>query len=109
MRIFFSIFLSMAGILAAAYTSYAQVMDPVPGAVLLGDKSATVQFLVQLPDSGSSTRPRARPMILSGDGTGRRFVADQNGIIYQLHEDLIPASIKRDSIGDSPAARSLTQ
>lgn len=27
-------------------------------------------------------------MMLSGDGNGRRFVADQNGIVYQLHDDL---------------------
>ena len=68
--------------------SHALVMDPAPGPIPLGDKSATVDFLVQLPDSGSASRPRARPMTLIGDGTGRRFVVDQNGIVYQLHADL---------------------
>ncbi len=88
MRIFFSVCIAMATFLAAVSASHAQVTDPVPGVVPLGDKSVIVQSLVQLPDSGSQKRPRARPMIVSGDGTGRRFVADQNGLIYQLYADL---------------------
>jgi hypothetical protein len=73
--------------LLPAFAAGAQVADPVPGNVPLGDVEVRVEFVVQLPDSGSMSRPRARPMILSGDGSGRRFVADQNGIIYQIHPD----------------------
>ncbi len=40
-----------------------------------------------LPDSGSLAKPRARPMTLVGDGAGRRFVVDHNGLLYQLHAD----------------------
>ncbi len=88
MRIFFSGCIAMAAFLAAVSASHAQVTDPVPGVVPLGDKSVIVQSLVQLPDSGPVAKPRARPMTLIGDGTGRRFIADQNGLIYQLHADL---------------------
>ena len=88
LRTFLSVCMAVAASLTPVSGSHAQVADPVPGAVPLGDKSVIVQFLVQLPDSGSQTRPRARPMIMSGDGTGRRFVADQNGLIYQLHAAL---------------------
>jgi len=38
-----------------------------------------------LPDSGPGSKPTARPMTLSGDGSGRTFVADQNGQVLQLH------------------------
>ncbi len=88
MRIFFSVCIAMAAFLAAVSASHAPVTDPVPGVVPLGDKSVIVQFLVQLPDSGPDAKPGARPMTLIGDGTGRRFIADQNGLIYQLHADL---------------------
>ncbi|HUU32815.1 MAG TPA: PQQ-dependent sugar dehydrogenase, partial [Vicinamibacterales bacterium] len=70
----------------AAAPALAQVADPVPD-VPLGSRAVTVEHVVTLPDSGSASRPRARPMTLIGDGTGRRFVVDQNGIIYQIHAD----------------------
>jgi glucose/arabinose dehydrogenase len=65
----------------------AQVADPVPGSIPLGETAVRVEVVAQLEDSGSTSRPKARPMMLSGDGSGRRFVADQNGLLYQLHPD----------------------
>jgi len=64
----------------------AQVADPVPD-IPVGMRTVTVEHIVTLPDSGSVSRPTARPMTLIGDGSGRRFVVDQNGPIYQLHGD----------------------
>jgi len=69
-----------------AAPALAQVADPVPD-ISSGVRAATVEFVVRLPDSGSVSRPRARPMTLIGDGSGRRFVVDQNGLVYQLHSD----------------------
>ena len=74
-----TVFLVPAGI--------AQIGDPVPGTIPMGSLVATLEFVVQLPDSGPGSSPTARPMTLVGDGSGRRFVADQNGIVYQLHDD----------------------
>ena len=65
----------------------AQVSDPVPGPIPIGTASARVELIAQLPDSGPAHNPRARPMTLIGDGTGRTFVADQNGYILQLLPD----------------------
>ncbi len=65
----------------------AQVGDPVPGTIPISELSAHVAIVAQLPDAGPAERPAARPMTLVGDGSGRRFVADQNGIVYQLHGD----------------------
>ncbi len=62
----------------------AQLTDPVPGTIPLGNLAVRVELVVELPDSGSASRPKARPMTLVGDGSGRRFVADQNGLVYQL-------------------------
>ena len=75
--------MGLAG-LAAAQTP---VADPVPGPIPVGTASARVEVVVVLPDSGPAWSPRARPMTLVGDGTGRRFVVDQNGPILQLHPD----------------------
>lgn len=74
-------------IVLAASPSASQIVDPVPEPILFGDRAVRVEFVVQMPDSGSQSSPRARPMVLRGDGGGRNFVADQNGIIYQLHSD----------------------
>jgi glucose/arabinose dehydrogenase len=70
--------------LCAALPSSAQVADPVPGPIPIGVEDIFVEFVAQLPDSGSLSRPRARPMTLVGDGAGRTFVADQNGFVLQL-------------------------
>jgi hypothetical protein len=64
----------------------AQIADPIPD-IPVGDVQVEVEFVVSLPDSGSISRPTARPMTLVGDGSGRRFVADQNGLVYQVHAD----------------------
>jgi len=69
-----------------ATPALAQVADPVSD-IPLGTRAVTVELVATLPDSGSASRPRARPMTLIGDGTGRRFVVDQNGLVYQLHAD----------------------
>jgi hypothetical protein len=78
-----------AGALAllAVSGAWAQVGDPIPGATPLGDESVRVELIAQLPDSGSGGKPLARPMILTGDGMGRVFVADQNGEVLQIHSD----------------------
>lgn len=72
---------SVAGI------SRAQIGDPVPGNVPIGSIAANVEVVAQLPDTGPAGNPRARPMTLVGDGSGRRFVADQNGHVWQIHAD----------------------
>jgi glucose/arabinose dehydrogenase len=77
----------MTLVLALGPGAAAQVGDPVPGSIPLGDVAVHVEVVAELPDSGSVSRPRARPMLLTGDGSGRRFVADQNGPIYQIHGD----------------------
>jgi len=74
-------------VLLLASGARAQVSDPVPGNVPLGDIAIHLEVVAELPDSGPVSRPRARPMLLSGDGGGRRFVADQNGLVYQIHAD----------------------
>lgn len=74
-------------ILLLASGAHAQVSDPVPGSIPLGAVAVHLEVVAELPDSGSVSRPRARPMLLAGDGSGRRFVADQNGLIYQIHPD----------------------
>lgn len=68
----------------ASAVARAQISDPAPD-IPVGSVSATVAFVAQLPDSGPLSKPTARPMDLAGDGGGRTFVADQNGIVYQLH------------------------
>jgi len=70
--------------ISIAAASVAQVADPVPGPIPIGTASARVEFVTQLPSSGPGGNPNARPMILIGDGTGRTFVVDQNGLILQL-------------------------
>ena len=72
------------GLLATPAT--AQIADPVAD-IPTGMRAVGVEVVVTLPDSGSVSRPSGRPMTLIGDGTGRRFVVDQNGLIYQLHSD----------------------
>lgn len=72
--------------LAIAPSASGQVADPVPD-IQVGDVEVEVDFVVALPDSGPGSNPTARPMTLVGDGSGRRFVADQNGLVYQLHAD----------------------
>ena len=64
----------------------AQIADPLPN-IPVGARTVRVEPVVTLPDSGTASRPSARPMTLIGDGTGRRFVVDQNGIVYQIHVD----------------------
>ncbi len=64
----------------------AQVADPAPN-IPVGQRKIMLEPVVSLPDSGSASRPKARPMTLIGDGSGRRFVVDQNGLVYQLHAD----------------------
>jgi hypothetical protein len=64
----------------------AQVTDPVPD-IPLGSIRVELEVVAELPDSGSGSRPWARPMVVKGDGTGRTFICDQNGYIYQLHSD----------------------
>jgi len=76
--------LALVALLAAPVV--AQVADPVPD-IPQGTRAVTAEFVVTLPDSGSVSRPLARPMTLIGDGSGRRFVVDQNGLVYQLHAD----------------------
>ena len=70
---------------AVGFAAAAQVADPVPGPIPVGSLSVEVEVVAQLPDSGSGSKPRARPMMLTGDGTGRIFVADQNGSVLQIH------------------------
>ncbi len=65
-------------------TALSQVADPVPGPIPISAHTVTVALEVQLPDTGPVSRPTARPMTLIGDGTGRRFVADQHGFVHQL-------------------------
>jgi hypothetical protein len=72
--------------LLAAPSAHAQIADPLPD-IPAGEIRVEVEFVVELPDSGSMSRPTARPMTLVGDGSGRRFVADQNGLVYQIHPD----------------------
>ena len=79
--------LALLQLLFFSLSAVAQIADPIPGTIPEGVISARVALLVQLPESGSMTRPLGRPMTLVGDGAGRRFVADQNGIVYQLHAD----------------------
>jgi len=67
------------------HAAVAQVADPVPGPIPVGNAKVRVELVAQLPDSGPGGSPRARPMTLVGDGSGRRFVADQNGLVLQLH------------------------
>lgn len=69
----------------AAPPALAQVADPVPGPIPVGSLAARVELVAVLPDSGPGSAPRARPMTLVGDGSGRSFVADQNGFVLQLH------------------------
>ena len=66
--------------------AHAQVADPLPD-ITVGTVQVEVEFVAALPDSGPMSKPTARPMTLVGDGNGRRFVADQNGVVYQLHAD----------------------
>jgi hypothetical protein len=73
--------------LVSALPAVAQIADPVPGAIPVGDAAALVEVVAVLPDSGPPSKPTARPMLLAGDGSGRRFVADQNGLVLQLHAD----------------------
>lgn len=76
--------LAGAALLAALFcagTSQAQISDPLPD-IPVGDLAVRVEFVAQLPPSGIGT---ARPMTLTGDGSGRIFVADQNGEVLQLH------------------------
>jgi hypothetical protein len=73
-------------LLAAAPIANAQIADPLPN-IPVGGVQVEVEFVVALPDSGSVSKPTARPMTLVGDGGGRRFVADQNGFVYQIHPD----------------------
>jgi hypothetical protein len=73
--------------LAIALPASAQVADPVPGAIPIGTAIVDIEVVAQLPDSGPGSKPRARPMMLRGDGTGRIFVADQNGEVLQIHPD----------------------
>ncbi len=70
-----------------AQAAGAQVADPVPGPIPVGEASARVEFVVTLPPSGPTKKPNARPMTLFGDGSGRSFVVDQNGPILQLLSD----------------------
>lgn len=73
-------------VLLLAGPGSAQVADPVPD-IAVGNRAVAVEVVATLPDSGPAHRPTARPMTLIGDGTGRRFVVDQNGPIFQLHPD----------------------
>jgi hypothetical protein len=70
-----------------ALPALAQVADPVPGTIPISHLFAEIEVVVDLPDVGPAHRPGARPMTLVGDGSGRRFIADQNGIVYQLYGD----------------------
>ncbi|MFT5694810.1 MAG: hypothetical protein ACI9QQ_000785 [Myxococcota bacterium] len=86
LQTFASSLLSVVIALGAGAVS-AQIADPVPGTIPTSALSLVVEEVVQLPSTGPAHRPVARPMTLVGDGTGRRFIADQNGTVYQLHDD----------------------
>lgn len=73
----------LAALLALAPIANAQIADPLPD-IPVGDVRVEVESVVVLPNSGSISKPTARPMTLVGDGSGRRFVADQNGFVYQI-------------------------
>ena len=75
---------AVGAVLLLASRAHAQVADPLPD-ITVGAVQVEVELVVALPDSGPGSQPTARPMTLVGDGSGRRFVADQNGIVYQLH------------------------
>jgi hypothetical protein len=77
---------AIAAWLGGASIASAQISDPLPD-IPVGEVRVEVEFVVALPDSGSISKPTARPMTLVGDGSGRRFVADQNGLVYQLEAD----------------------
>lgn len=81
-----ALFLGIGALLVSVPTAQAQIVDPLPD-IAVGVVEIDVEFVVALPDSGSVSKPSARPMTLVGDGGGRRFVADQNGLVYQLHAD----------------------
>jgi len=65
----------------------AQISDPVPGVTPIGDLAVRFELIAHLPDSGSGSVVTAQPMTVVGDGNGRRFVADANGRVYQMHPD----------------------
>lgn len=71
--------------LLLAGSAGAQVSDPVPGNAPIGDIAVELEVVVELPDTGAGSKPWARPMTVVGDGSGRIFVADQNGFVFQLH------------------------
>ncbi len=79
--------IASAAVLLQSHSASTQVADPVPGPIPIGAATARVELVAVLPASGPATKPAARPMTLIGDGSGRSFVADQNGRILQLHSD----------------------